>query len=448
MNSELSFSKIISLACLLGVFAFSSAFAQEQTEQEKRDQQKTKQAQAVSKAVYEKLTKAQEASEAKDFKTALEILGDLRNSDKLSEYERQNVLNYFGFIYYSMDKIPEAIAAYEEMIRIPSIEQQLKLGTIYTLAQLSTMQENYAKAIKLLETWFSEAPNPAPEPYILLAQNLYQESRFNDMIKPIETAISVAQQRSLPPKEDWYTLLNFAYFQQENYAKVRDIQKILLANWPKKRYWFSLAGAYTELGDEENVMASYDAAHTQNMLETESELRTMAQLYLQAEVPYKAAVLLEKEINSKRVEGSASNYRLLSQAWALAQEDEKAIPALQQGARMSNDGDLDVRLANSYLNLGKYAECEEAVKNAFKKGELKNADNAYISLGMCQYNQRKYTAAIRSFQEAGKTKRSARISGQWVTVIESDIARDEQIRLAEAAARKQRDAIAKRTARL
>ena len=48
-------------------------------------------------------------------------------------------------------------------------------------------------------------------------------------------------------KEDWYSLLNFAYFQQENFSKVRDIQKILLIHYPKKRYWFSLAGAYTEV---------------------------------------------------------------------------------------------------------------------------------------------------------------------------------------------------------
>ena len=86
-------------------------------------------------------------------------------------------------------------------------------------------------------------------------------------------------------------LLNFAYFQQENYAKVRDIQKILLVNWPKKRYWFSLAGAYTELGEDANLMAAYDAAHTQGLLEKESEFTTMAQLYMQHEVPYKAGVV-------------------------------------------------------------------------------------------------------------------------------------------------------------
>ena len=437
------FARTVTTAIMLCLFAVGASYAQSQTEEE-RSQQKTKQAQAVSKAVYDKLTQAQELADAKKFNEALRILDDLRGSDKLSEYELQNVLNYFGFIYYSMDRIPEAMRAYEDMIRIPSIEPQLRLSTIYTLSQLNTMQENYTRAIDLLLEWFKEAPNPAPEPYILLAQNYYQVSRYSDMITPIESAIDVAKTRGTPLKEDWYTLLNFAYFQQENYVKVRDIQKILLENWPKKRYWFSLAGAYTELGDEENVMAAYDAAHTQGMLETESELRTMAQLYMQAEVPYKAAVLLDKEINAKRVKADADNWRLLSQAWSLAAEDEKAVPALQQAARLSSDGDLDLRLGNSYLNLGQYSECESSVENAFKKGGIKNEDSAYISLGMCQYNQRKYQSAIRAFRNASKTQRSSRIARQWIAVIESDIEREEQIRLAEAAARKQRDALAKR----
>jgi tetratricopeptide (TPR) repeat protein len=267
------------------------------------------------------------------------------------------------------------------------------------------------------------------------------------MIKPIETAIKVAEDRDKEAKEDWYVLLNFAYFQQENYAKVRDLQKLLLVKWPKKRYWFSLAGAFTELGEDNNLIYAYDAAHTQGLLEKESELVTMAQLYMQAEVPYKAAMLLDKEMKAGRVAKNAKNYRLLSQAWSLAQEDEKSVPALQEAAKLSDEGELDLRLGNAHLNLGEYKECENAVESGLKKGGIKSPDNAQISLGMCLYNQRKYQAAIRAFREAGKTSRSQRISRQWISVIESDIERNEQIRLAEAAARSQAEKLDQRRKR-
>jgi tetratricopeptide (TPR) repeat protein len=225
---------------------------------------------------------------------------------------------------------------------------------------------------------------------------------------------------------------------------VRDIQKILLNTWPKKRYWFSLAGAYTELGEDENLITAYAAAHDQGMLEKESELVTMAQLFMQREVPYKAGVLLEREMASGRVSKNAKNYRLLSQAWQLSMEDEKAIPALTEAARLSEDGELDIRLGNAYLNTGQYQECVQAVRAGIRKGDLKNPDNAQISLGMCLYNLNQYQAAINAFQEAAKTPKSRRMANQWITVIRSDIERNEQIRLAEDAARKKREQIDKR----
>lgn len=412
--------------------------------QEEEDTTKTKQAQAVSKEFYDRISKAQELIDADQSQDALDLLDRLKERKGNTEYEMQQVLNYLGFVNYNLDRIDAAMAAYREMVAIPSIEPQIKKTTIYTMAQLQTMKENYEEALSLLDEYFVLETNPAPDNYILYAQNLYQVNRYSDMVPAIEKALSEAERRGTDVKEDWYVLLNFAYFQQENYQKVRDIQKILLVNWPKKRYWFSLAGAYTELGEDDNLMAAYDAAHTQGLLEKESELVTMAQLYMQHEVPYKAATLMEREMNAGRVSKEAKNYRLLSQAWTLAAEDEKSIPALQEAARLSDDGELNLRLGNAHLNLGQYGECVAAIRDGLRKGGIKSPDNAQISLGMCLYNQKEYQQAVTAFREAGKTQRSGRIARQWITVIESDIERNEQIRLAENAARRQLEQLEQR----
>ncbi len=436
MNIRNRFLTRLGLLLICSVFASGAIHAQDD-ERDKRDNQETKQAQAVSKEVYDRIQKAQEMIDADDQQGALRMLNQLKTKKGLTEYELQNVLNYIGFVHYNLDNVNEALATYEEMLRIPSIEDQIRKQTLYTMAQLSTMQENYDKALGFLDEWFVLETNPAPDAYILYAQNLYQVNRYAEMVKPIETAMEVAAKREVEVKEDWYVLLNFAYFQQENYAKVRDIQKILLANWPKKNYWFSLAGAYTELGEDDNLMAAYDSAHTQGLLEKESELTTMAQLYMQHEVPYKAATLLQKEMKAGRVSEDAKNYRMLSQALTLAAEDEMAIPALQQAAKLSDEGELDLRLGNAYLNLGMYSECVSAIQAGLRKGKIKSPDNAQISLGMCLYNQKKYDESRAAFREAGKTQRSRRIANQWISVIESDIERNQQIRLAENAAQKQ-----------
>ena len=432
---------LAAVACTF--LTLAPAHAQEDQQQ---PEQKTKQAQAVSKEVYDKIQKAQEMVDEKNYDGALRALKALYNPEKLSEYEQANVLNYLGFVYYNKEDIPNAIRTYEQLLSIPALEPQLAKQTTYTLSQLYTMEEQYAKALSTLDKWFVMETNPPPEAFILKAQNLYQLQRYKEMIQPIENAMQVARDRDKPVKEDWWVLLNFAYFQDENYSKVRDIQKVLLASWPKKRYWMSLAGAFTELGEDERLIYAFDAMHLQGLLDKESELVTMAQLYMQAEVPYKAGTLLEKEMEAGRIAKNAKNYRLLSQAWQLAMEDEKAIPALVEAARLATDGELNVRLGNAHLNTGDYAECAKAVREGIRKGGLKAPDNAQISLGMCLYNMRQYNDAIAAFRQAGKVEKSRRTANQWIRVIEADLERNRQIRLAEEAAAKKRKEIEERRA--
>ena len=446
MNFSHRISQKLFILLLAGLLANGSALAQGSGQADKKDDTKTKQAQAVSKEVYEKILQAQEMVDVKEYQPALRLLNNLYNPDKLTEYEQANVLNYLGYVHYNMDNMRDAIATYKKLLAIPTLEPQMAKQTTFTMAQLLTVEDRYEEALSTIDKWFTLELNPAPEPFILKAQILYNLNRYQAMIQPIENAMQVAEKRGLPAKEDWYTLLNFAYFSTENYSKVRDIQMTLLQTWPKKRYWISLAGAYTELGEDEKLIYAYDAAFTQGMLEKENEFVTMAQLFLQAEVPYNAAKLMQEKIDAGIVKKTEKNYRLLSQAWMLSMEDEKAIPALKSAATLAAHGELDARLANTYLNVGDYDNCVKSARTAARKGGLKSPDNIQISLGMCLYNQRKYGESKTAFREAAKVPRSQRTSNQWIRVIDAEVERNRQIRLAEEAAQKKRKEIDERRA--
>ncbi len=444
MNTDRGILLKLCVLLLAGLLASGGAAAQ--TRASKDDDTKTKQAQAVSKEVYERIQKAQEMVDEENYTAALKTLNSLYNPDKLTEYEQANVLNYLGFVHYNMENMPQAISTYNKLLAIPSLEPQMAKQTTFTMAQLLTVEERYREALTTIDKWFVLETNPAPQPFILKAQVHYHLNEYKAMVQPIENAMQVARARDMPVKEDWWGLLNFAYFQQENYTKVRDIQKILLETWPKKSYWLSLAGAFTELGQDEKLIYAYDAAFTQGMLEKGTEFVTMAQLYLQAEVPYKAAKLLQEKIDAGIVVKNEKNYRLLSQSWMLAMEDSKAIPALKSAAALAKNGEVDARLANTYLNVGEYGDCVTAASTAIRKGGLKSPDNIRISLGMCLYNLRRYNESKTAFREAAKTPRSQRTSGQWIRVIDAEIERNRQIRLAEEAARKKRKEIDERRA--
>lgn len=413
---------------VIGLFGLSSGPVLAQDDEP--PQRETKKAEALSKPVYDKLTKAQEAVDAKDFPGASRIIDGMLNDDGITSFERGNILNFKGFIEYSRGNTNAALRAYEQLVAIPEVEPQMKQQTIYTIAQLHATQENYPKTIEYLQRWFAGATNPPPDAYVLLAQAYSQTGEFQKMIDPLDTAIAEAKRRETTIKEDWYNLKYYACYQLERYPCVRDTLKLLIAGWPKKSYFMALGGIFSELGEEKNMLGVYEAMLTAGQLTSESELVTMAQLYLQGEIPFKAANVLEKGMQAGTISQNAKNYRLLSQAWSLAAEDQKAIPALREAARLSSDGDLDARLAISYLNTDQYSDCVEAGRNSLRKGGLQRESDSYITIGMCLYNLDQLSAAKAEFRNAMRDDRSKTLAQQWVKVIESDEARLEQLRIA------------------
>ena len=122
MHNKIHVSLKLTVALVCTLVATDTVLAKEEDEEAERrsNEQQTKQAQAVSKAVYDKITKAQEAVDAEDYAGALKLLNNLYDPDKLTEYEQSNVLNYIGYVYYNMDDIINAMRIYERMLAIPS----------------------------------------------------------------------------------------------------------------------------------------------------------------------------------------------------------------------------------------------------------------------------------------------------------------------------------------
>jgi len=115
--------------------------------------------------------------------------------------------------------------------------------------------------------------------------------------------------------------------------------------------------------------------------------------------------------------------RLLSQAWYSAREDKKAIPPLVKAAAAGDEGELYIRLAQSYLNLEQWNNAAKAAKKGLDVGGLKRKDTANIMYGMALFNQKKLEQSRRAFQAAGKDKRSKRAAAQWIKYVDSEIRR-------------------------
>ncbi len=401
------------------------AFAQESSASgEKR---KTKKTPSMSEKVYKKLTEAQELIEAKNYEQGLAALADLAQQPKLSNYEKAQLYNYFAYTYFTLERYDDAIDSYEKVLAQPDLPEALETNSLYTLAQLYFIIENYKKAVDIINKWFALTEKPTENAYMLLGQGYYQLEQYKESLVPLKKAYAMVTARGDIPKENLLLLIRVDYFNLGDYENMLGILKELVVYYPKAEYWLTMAGTYSELKRLDKQMSILEMLYEAGMLQRGNQQLNLANLYMLHEAPYKAAVLLDKGMQEGKIEENIRNLRLLSQAWLQAQENEKSLPPLQQAARLSKDGELDMRLAQAYINLYRYDDAVKSLRTAFKKGGLKRSDQANIMLGLALFETQKFDASIAAFTEASKDKRSRKAAETWLGYVNSEKQRKKQL---------------------
>jgi len=296
---------------------------------------------------------------------------------------------------------------YEEMI--PIIKKAISIAEEANAFRLEQRQRNIAEVASKYRVKYDKDQvdyiSLVSQIKIKLKEELAQTRKSNEKYVEIEDAIKSieADVKNLaigPTKENWWLLLRAAYFELEQMDNVKTVLQRLVIEWSKKEYWTQLSAFYGQDRQEKEQMAAYQTAYHEGFLEKSSEFVQMAQLYLSVEAPYEAARILQKAIDEGKVDKEEKNWKLLAQAWFLAQYDEEAIVALREAAKLSDDGELDIRLARSLSNMANFKDCIEAAQTAIKKGDLKRLDESYITLGMCQFEEARYDDAKQAFVNA------------------------------------------------
>ncbi len=257
---------------------------------------------------------------------------------------------------YGQERYADAIRAYEQVMAQPELPEALVLSTLKTKAQLQFTIEDYEGALVSIRDLMSKVPEPAADVYMLLGQAYFQLGDYDSALEPIQTAVNMVKEQGNTPKENWLLLLRVIYYENRDFPNMIAVLEELIQYYPKDTYLLTLAGAHSELEDTMKQLVIVEALYEAGYLKTANHIVNLANLYMLHETPYKAAKLLDKEMDAGIVEENERNLRLLSQAWYIAREDEKSIPPLAQAAELTNDGELYVRLAQSHLNLENWDE--------------------------------------------------------------------------------------------
>lgn len=407
------------------VTASTTALAQEDDDQNLGDLA-TQEAASMRESTYKELAKAQEAAEAENFSEAAQILDKL-GKDELNHYERSQLLNLQAYIFYAKDQIPQAINSYEQLLKQPELPEALQTSTVYTLSQLYFSQENWQKSINMLERWMGLTKEENRTAFEMMAQAYYQLEEYNKALRPAWKVVELTQAAGEPVKEQSYLLLRVLHYENGEYQQVVDILEDLIRLYPKKQYWIQLASIYGELDDQKKQLAVLELAHLQGLLTSETEIKTLASLLLNNDLYLRAGKILSKGLDDGVITSTLEHWRLLAQAWTMAQENERAIPALTKASELSSDGKLDIILAQTYINLDRWEDAVGAIRRGLSKGGLDRPDQAQVMLGQTYFEMENFDEARSAFLAAQSDRRSRQLAAQWINYIDSEVDRRAQL---------------------
>jgi tetratricopeptide (TPR) repeat protein len=393
---------------------------------------KTVRVPALREKVYSQLARAQKLADDGDAKAALAALDAVKErASSMNSYEIAMMNNFYGFIFYNENDLPSAIASFEKVIAEEAIPETLRLSTTFSLAQLAMANSDYNKVIAFLDKW--DAINTKPKTdgyYVLRAQAYYQLKDYQQGLNYISQAINLSDAADKEPKENWLVLQRAMYYSLNQSDKVVEVLERMVKLYNKPEYWVQLSGMYGETGKEKEQLAVIEAAYQQGFLKSKSDLRQLSQVYLYNGLSFKAAEVMSQAIAQGVAENNAKNNAFVAEALIQAKEDDKSITYFAKAAELSAHGKYDQRLAEVLVNVEQYEEAADAARKALDKGDLDFESNAYVALGMAQYNLQNFDASILAFEQAEKHKKSQRLASQWIKYVKREKVHAETLRTA------------------
>ena len=380
---------------------------------------------AIGQKVFEKMQEAQLELEQDNYAGATSLLNEILGDESLNSFEKAQTWSLHGNVYFHMERFDLALESFKKAVSFDGLPEGFLQISLRTVAQLSFMQDEYADALKYASRLIEVSETPDAGSYMLKAQIYYKMEDYSLALKDGLFAIDIERKAGNIIKENWLLVINAIYYSMENFAGMVDTLKELIELYPKDDYVKNLAAIYGQMDQTEKQLLLMEPLYDKGFLESESELVNLAQLMLMHKVPYKAAQVIESAFQKGSVKRSKRNLELLAQSWQLAAHEEESVKYLAEAAKIEEDGNLYVRLAQSYMNLYQWKEAENALAKALKLGELDREGDTYLLLGMVRFYQKEYPSARKAFREASGFENTSRLADQWVAYLDQEKAKEE-----------------------
>lgn len=389
-----------------------SAAGAEKSEKPKR---KTR---LMGPSVGKKVGKAFELYSTDDIKGALALLLEINAK---SDYDKAILAHYISVMYATLGDQEANAIKYLKLAVGPDILNEADHATaMKLLADLQMQTKDYKGALDNYNAWMEFTGKSDGDTWVKIANANYELKRLDKMVEPANKAIAAYGDKH---NKNPYILKLTSYYERKQYKSAVEVLEVAVQLFPnEKAFWKQLGNFYLLIEDYDRGMATLDLAYKQGYLEKESEIKTLASLYAQNNMPFKSAKLLEKHISSGLVKRDDSNIYSLANAWHAAQHIDKAAKYYGELAKMTNEAKHYSKQGTLLAQDEQFAKAVVALNKAIDLG-IKNKGRLYMSIAESHFYLAQYKQAYAAIQNAMKDPKTRKGAKGWVTYIKDTAAR-------------------------
>lgn len=339
-----------------------------------------------------------EAEDTRDLPKAQELLDRLLSRRWLNDNERAQTHQSYAWFAQDTEQPRLAIEHLTKFLDYrESVRYALEEKTLDGLSKLHYSIEEYPEALKYALQFMDLALTVNANQCSYVAQIYLHLEDFGNVKKWIQTAIDKKKELLRPVPESWWQLLLYALTTLDQWDEALSILKILVVEFPKRDYWFGLAQAYAELGEEQNSTYTLEAAHTAGMFNRESDYLNLANRVVLFDAAIRAVWILRDGFEKEIVQRSSKTLKRYAQYKWLARDHHGAIEAYLGALEFEPDGIIWQRVAQLYSQTNQYSKCAEACDMAIESGDLDSHYGVKYQKGLCQFYESDFEGAKETF---------------------------------------------------
>lgn len=322
----------------------------------------------VSDRVGGYILRAENLASNKKYEQAIELLQYHYQKEGLTKLEKAHFAMHLGHLHGQNKNNKESLSYLQKALDSKALAYHQHLSTLYHIAHIYILEENYKKALEVLKFWFSINESPSPQSYILLAHCYYAKGQLERALNYVEKTISL----SVRPMESWLQFAVAIYLKQKKYKKARPHLERLTALYPSTAsHWKQLAGVYLYLDQNNHAFVTLDMANKMGHLKTKSEYLNLSSLYVEQGLPYQGAKLLKKTMLQKVIPREQKYLEFLAEAFWLAREGKEALVYLDEASKTAVQPTFFARYGQRLLDQEKWKKAERAFKRALNTKKIK-----------------------------------------------------------------------------